>query len=145
MALQPPPEPRRSRPFLTARWVNLFLANYAVPDDLLVPQLPPGLELDRRDGQAFVSLVAFDFRNPLNPHNVDLLLMQLVGWLCFDILGFLDRLQNPTIRNVMDWVFTAIVVVKGFLSYVTRHGFTLFAWWRIIVGTLGLIALAMGR
>jgi undecaprenyl-diphosphatase len=28
---------------------------------------------------------------------------------------------------------------------VTRHGFTLFAWWRVIVGTLGLIALAMGR
>jgi undecaprenyl-diphosphatase len=40
---------------------------------------------------------------------------------------------------------TAIVVVKGFLSYVTRHGFTLFAWWRIIVGTLGLMALAMGH
>jgi undecaprenyl-diphosphatase len=40
---------------------------------------------------------------------------------------------------------TAIVVVKSFLSYVTRHGFMLFAWWRIIVGTLGLMALAMGR
>jgi undecaprenyl-diphosphatase len=39
----------------------------------------------------------------------------------------------------------AIVVVKTFLSYVTRHGFTLFAWWRVIVGTLGLIALALGR
>jgi undecaprenyl-diphosphatase len=40
---------------------------------------------------------------------------------------------------------TAMIVVKTFLSYVTRHGFTLFAWWRVIVGTLGLIALAMGR
>ena len=40
---------------------------------------------------------------------------------------------------------TAIVVVKTFLTYVTRHGFTLFAWWRVIVGTLGLIALAMGK
>ncbi len=40
---------------------------------------------------------------------------------------------------------TAIVVVKTFLSYVTRNGFTVFAWWRVIVGTLGLIALAMGR
>ena len=39
----------------------------------------------------------------------------------------------------------AIIVVKTFLSYVTRHGFTLFAWWRVTVGTLGLIALAMGR
>lgn len=39
---------------------------------------------------------------------------------------------------------TAIIVVKSFLGYVTRHGFTLFAWWRVIVGTLGLIALALG-
>jgi hypothetical protein len=49
------------RPFLTARWANLFLASYAVPEELLMARLPPGLELDRRDGQAFVSLVAFDF------------------------------------------------------------------------------------
>jgi undecaprenyl-diphosphatase len=27
---------------------------------------------------------------------------------------------------------------------VTRHGFALFAWWRVIVGSLGLIALALG-
>jgi len=40
---------------------------------------------------------------------------------------------------------TAMIVVKAFLGYVTRHGFTLFAWWRVIVGTLGLVALAMGR
>ena len=36
-------------------------------------------------------------------------------------------------------------VVKTFLDYVSRHGFALFAWWRIIVGALGLIALALGR
>src|SRR5882672_8618368 len=47
--------------FLTARWTNLFLATYAVPQELLRPRLPPGLDLDLRDGQAFVSLVAFDF------------------------------------------------------------------------------------
>src|SRR4051812_15488019 len=39
----------------------------------------------------------------------------------------------------------AIIVVKTFLNYVPRHGFTFFAWWRVIVGTLGLMALAMGR
>jgi undecaprenyl-diphosphatase len=38
----------------------------------------------------------------------------------------------------------AWVVVKTFLGYVQRHGFGLFAWWRVIVGTLGLIALAVG-
>ena len=40
---------------------------------------------------------------------------------------------------------TALIVVRTFLDYVTRHGFTLFAWWRVIVGTLGLIALALGK
>ena len=38
----------------------------------------------------------------------------------------------------------AWIVVKTFLGYVQRHGFALFAWWRVIVGTLGLIALALG-
>ena len=38
----------------------------------------------------------------------------------------------------------AWVVVKTFLDYVQRHGFALFAWWRVIVGSLGLIALALG-
>jgi uncharacterized protein YqjF (DUF2071 family) len=50
-----------SRPFLTAEWRNLFLATYTVPPDLLRPRLPPGLELDTRQGSAFVSLVAFEF------------------------------------------------------------------------------------
>jgi undecaprenyl-diphosphatase len=35
-------------------------------------------------------------------------------------------------------------VVKTFLGYVSRHGFTLFVWWRVAVGALGLIALALG-
>ena len=49
------------RPFLTAEWRNLFLATYAVPPSLLRTHLPAGLELDTRDGNAFVSLVAFQF------------------------------------------------------------------------------------
>ena len=36
-------------------------------------------------------------------------------------------------------------VVKTLLNYVTRHGFALFAWWRVIIGSLGLIGLALGR
>jgi undecaprenyl-diphosphatase len=55
-----------------------------------------------------------------------------------------DHLGIIAIGFVVSFV-TAIIVVKAFLSYVTRHGFTVFAWWRVIVGTLGLIALAMGR
>lgn len=50
-----------SSPFLTATWANLCLVSYAVDPDLLLPLVPPGLELDKRDDRAFVSLVAFDF------------------------------------------------------------------------------------
>jgi uncharacterized protein YqjF (DUF2071 family) len=49
------------RPFLTAEWRNLFLATYAVPPGLLQKRVPPGLTLEVRDGNAFVSLVAFEF------------------------------------------------------------------------------------
>ena len=38
----------------------------------------------------------------------------------------------------------ALLVVKTLLDYVTRHGFAPFAWWRVIIGTLGLIGLALG-
>ncbi|MCA1458746.1 undecaprenyl-diphosphate phosphatase [Bradyrhizobium sp. BRP22] len=55
-----------------------------------------------------------------------------------------DNLWIVAIGFVVSLI-TAVVVVKTFLTYVTRHGFTLFAWWRVIVGTLGLIALALGR
>lgn len=33
----------------------------------------------------------------------------------------------------------AIVVVKTLVDFVSRHGFTPFAWWRVIVGTAGLV------
>ena len=36
-----------------------------------------------------------------------------------------------------------VVVVRYLLGYVSRHGFGLFAWWRIIVGVLGLAGLAL--
>ncbi|MFT7575793.1 MAG: undecaprenyl-diphosphatase [Alphaproteobacteria bacterium] len=34
--------------------------------------------------------------------------------------------------------FAAVVVVRWLLDYVSSHGFGLFAWWRIVVGILGL-------
>ena len=49
------------RKFLTARWCNLILANFAVPEELLRPLVPPGCELDRRDGACWASLVGFQF------------------------------------------------------------------------------------
>src|SRR3712207_756998 len=40
---------------------------------------------------------------------------------------------------------SGLVVVKGFLDYVSRHGFALFAWWRIAVGAAGLAGLLVFR
>ncbi|MEM1287526.1 MAG: undecaprenyl-diphosphate phosphatase [Pseudomonadota bacterium] len=39
--------------------------------------------------------------------------------------------------------FMAVIVVRWLLDYVSQHGFSLFAWWRIIVGSLGLVGLAL--
>ena len=36
---------------------------------------------------------------------------------------------------------TAVFVVRRLLDFVSRRGYGLFAWWRLIVGTVGLIAL----
>ena len=49
--------------FLTAEWRKLIMANYAVDEELLVPYLPPGTELDRYQGLCYVSLVGFLFQN----------------------------------------------------------------------------------
>ena len=49
--------------FMTARWVDLLLVTWHVPDALVQPYLPAGVELDRHEGQALVSLVAFDFED----------------------------------------------------------------------------------
>ena len=48
--------------FLTARWENLIMANYAVDPKVLVPYLPAGTELDFYYGETFVSLVGFLFK-----------------------------------------------------------------------------------
>jgi len=34
---------------------------------------------------------------------------------------------------------SALIVVKTFLGFVSRHGFALFGWWRIVVGVAGLV------
>ena len=47
--------------FLTAKWHDLIMANYAVEPSLLADRLPLGTDLDLHDGKCFVSLVGFLF------------------------------------------------------------------------------------
>jgi len=62
-----------------------------------------------------------------------------------------DLFKNYTSLSVDDGVMIAIgfvtafiaglFVVRKLLDYVAGHGFALFAWWRIIIGTAGLAGL----
>ena len=55
-----------------------------------------------------------------------------------------DNIIIVAVGFVISFIF-GWIVVKTFLDYVSRHGFALFAWWRVIVGALGLIGLALGK
>ena len=50
-----------ARPFLTARWIHLALANYAVDPACVAALVPRGTELDTWNGTCFVSVVGFQF------------------------------------------------------------------------------------
>ncbi len=56
-ALKPP------RPFLTAEWRHLLMAQYEVDPAILAPHVPAGTELDLWEGRAVVSMVGFRFLN----------------------------------------------------------------------------------
>lgn len=51
-----------SKPFLTAEWRKLVLANYSIDPRILQPWLPSAVELDSFNGITYVSLVGFMFR-----------------------------------------------------------------------------------
>jgi undecaprenyl-diphosphatase len=69
----------------------------------------------------------------------------MTGAFAFDLMknrGILSAADLPIIAAGFIAAFvTAVIVVRYLLDYVSRHGFVLFAWWRLIVGTLGLAAL----
>jgi undecaprenyl-diphosphatase len=37
----------------------------------------------------------------------------------------------------------AVFVVRSLLDFVSKRGYALFGWWRLVVGTVGLAALAI--
>ncbi|MGO4667458.1 undecaprenyl-diphosphate phosphatase [Bosea sp. 2YAB26] len=69
----------------------------------------------------------------------------MAGAFAYDLLKNYKTLTfDDTMLIVVGFVaafFAALLVVKTFLDYVSRRGFALFAWWRIIVGAAGLAGL----
>ncbi|MFT3684691.1 MAG: DUF2071 domain-containing protein [Phycisphaerales bacterium] len=56
-------QPRAGRPALFMRWLHLAFIHWPVPPETVRRLLPPGLELDTFDGQAWVGLVPFTMRD----------------------------------------------------------------------------------
>ena len=56
-------ESRSAPRFLTAHWKDLVMLNYQVNPDVLMPWLPPGLELDSWHGKTLISVVGFRFED----------------------------------------------------------------------------------
>jgi undecaprenyl-diphosphatase len=55
-----------------------------------------------------------------------------------------DLAHGDLTAIAVGFVFSFIfgwIVVKTFLRYVQRHTFAVFAWWRIIIGTIGIFAI----
>jgi undecaprenyl-diphosphatase len=71
----------------------------------------------------------------------------MTGAFVFDLVKNRDILSAadlPVIATGFVAAFiAAVIVVRYLLDYVSRHGFAVFAWWRLIVGAVGLIALTI--
>ncbi len=54
-----------------------------------------------------------------------------------------DNISMLIVGNVVAFI-VALIAIKSFITYLTKHGFKVFGYYRIIVGTLILIFLALG-
>lgn len=135
----PPPEPLgQTVRTLTADWRG-------APGDALRADLLSWQAGAAASALLVILIVAVDYRAPLNPRNVDLLLMWIVGASFFNSMRFFDRLDQRAYLNLLDGVFITVFVCSGILLlrciYLVirpaRHR------WTPNPGTRGLAALAL--
>tara|TARA_R110002049_G_scaffold117332_2_gene270551 strand:+ start:137557 stop:138363 length:807 start_codon:yes stop_codon:yes gene_type:complete len=72
----------------------------------------------------------------------------MAGAFAYDIYKNRDVLDGSAMGEIavgfaMAFI-TAVLVVRWLLEYVSKHGYALFGWWRIIVGLMALGALMVG-
>lgn len=72
----------------------------------------------------------------------------MLGAFAYDLFKNREILDAAAAGNiVVGFVcafISALIVVKWLLNYVSVHGYAVFAWWRIIVGIVALLALSAG-
>jgi len=70
------------------------------------------------------------------------------GAFAYDLYKNRDVLDSAALTEIaIGFVFAffaAVLVVKWLLDYVSKHGYALFGWWRIIVGSVALALLLNG-
>lgn len=70
----------------------------------------------------------------------------MLGAFAYDLFKNRDILDSSAMGDIaVGFVcafITAILVVRWLLGYVSKNGYALFAWWRIIVGSVVLLALS---
>src|SRR5512139_2562981 len=69
----------------------------------------------------------------------------MVGAFAYEAFKSRHELANGNMLAIaVGFIFSFIfgwIVVKTFLRYVQRHSFAVFAWWRIVLGTVGVAAI----
>lgn len=73
----------------------------------------------------------------------------MLGAFVFDLWKNRDTLNASDMHLIaVGFIFafiSALFVVRGLLGYVSRHGYAVFGWWRIIIGSIALAALLAGK
>ena len=54
-----------------------------------------------------------------------------------------DQVNLLILGNIVAFI-VAVVVIKGFIGFLNKHGFRIFGWYRIFVGSAILLLLALG-
>jgi undecaprenyl-diphosphatase len=61
------------------------------------------------------------------------------NWSTMDVAN-----ATPIVIGFATAFLAGLFVVRSLLDFISRHGYAPFGWWRIVVGSLGLAALALG-
>ena len=72
----------------------------------------------------------------------------MAGAFAFDLYKNRDALDASALGEIaigfVAAFIAAVLVVKWLLAYVSKHGYALFGWWRIVIGSLAFVALSLG-
>lgn len=101
--------------FLKAEWRKLAIANYVINPAVLAKYIPPGTELDLWNGNCYVSLVGFMFKN------TKLLGLKIPFHINFEEVNlrfYLKRFENGTWKRGV--VFIKEIVPKPALAFIAN-------------------------